>query len=95
MNFFDSVSWEKGPAHFHRQDNEQVYVIPARGGCKPIKVVFDAQSPDIHDVIVHGGCGNLPLLKWSYDDVFIKGGVVYCRHPTVPQIDTAAVEELL
>lgn len=93
MNFSDVTSWAVGPAYFRRQNNEQIYVIPTFSD-KPIKVTFEDDSQDA-DWTVCGVAGNQRLLRWTHDDVSIYGGVSYCRYPSVPQIDTAAVEELL
>ena len=93
MNFSDVTSWAIGPAYFRRQDNEQIYIIPI-GSAKPLKVAFEDDSQDA-DWTVYGSVGNQKLLRWTHDDVSIYGGVSYCRYPSVPQIDTASVEELL
>ena len=93
MNFSDVTSWAIGPAYFRRQDNEQIYIIPI-GSDKPLKVTFEDDSQDA-DWAVYGGPGNQQPYRWTHDDGYICSGVSYCRYPSVPQIDTATVEELL
>lgn len=94
MNFSDITSWAVGPACFRRQDDEQIYIIPT-GSDKPLKVVFEDDSPTVDWTEAYGGPGNQKLFKWTHDDTFIYGGVLHCNYPSVPQIDTATVEELL
>lgn len=94
MNFSDITSWAVGQAHFNKRDDEQIYVVPTFSD-KPIKVAFEDDSQDTDWTEVYGGPGNQRLLRWAHADVFIYDGVLYGRYPSVPQIDTATVDELL
>lgn len=94
MNFSDISSWAVGPAYFRRQDDEQIYIIPTWSD-KPLKVTFEDDSQDADWTEVYGGPGNQKLYRWPHDDASTYGGVLYCSYPSIPQIDTATVEELL